>query len=86
MAGAAEDVAVVVDEGAVMAFEVAGREAPVVVAIGAVIVAVPAPVAPARSQGFGGDAIGLTCYTRLDRPWQAQRAMLRAWEVSGTRA
>lgn len=39
MAGAAEDVAVVVDEGAVMAFEVAGREAPVVVAIGAVIVA-----------------------------------------------
>lgn len=67
MAGAVEDAALVVVAGAVMAFEVAGREAPGVVAIGAVKVAVPAPVAPARSQGFGGDAIGLTCYTRFGR-------------------
>lgn len=39
MAGAVEDAALVVVAGAVMAFEVAGREAPGVVAIGAVKVA-----------------------------------------------
>lgn len=48
MAGIVEDAVLVGEIGVV------GREAPLVVAIGVAMVAVPAP---ARSQGFGGDAI-----------------------------
>lgn len=53
-------------DGAVIAFDVAGRDTPVVVAMGAATAAaVVAPVAPARSHGFGGDAITPSFYARL---------------------